>query len=317
MADSYLGAGDLYFDRFTDTGVSTGFVKLGNCNKFELKAAAETVEFKSKGRDSYGEVIATATKPKEPRLAVEINQMDQAALEVLFHGTGTAVAKSGTTVALETVVAPGANKLVALANRGISAVTVTRKRSVDASNWTAETAYTAGTYVNTVTDADPPHFYKCTTAGTTGATEPTWPVNGGTVSDGAGGTAAVWTDQGVVTLVDGTGYDYDAAQARLGMLEMKVATYEGESLNVAYTYASETGYKITGNTRPTIKGAFRLDGTNLVTGDNVFATVYEAQLVAQNGLDALADGEQQLSLEGPIKTPTGRTEPFLWEEIDA
>lgn len=36
------------------------------------------------------------------------------------------------------------------------------------------------------------HMYQCTTAGTTGATQPTWPTGGGTVTDGT----VVWTDLG-------------------------------------------------------------------------------------------------------------------------
>ena len=36
------------------------------------------------------------------------------------------------------------------------------------------------------------HLYQCTTAGTTGSTQPAWPVSGGTVTDGT----AVWTDLG-------------------------------------------------------------------------------------------------------------------------
>jgi hypothetical protein len=36
------------------------------------------------------------------------------------------------------------------------------------------------------------HLYQCTTAGTTGATQPAWPTSGGTVTDGT----VVWTDLG-------------------------------------------------------------------------------------------------------------------------
>ena len=56
--------------------------------------------------------------------------------------------------------------------------------------WVTATAYALGDLVKPTTYAS--HSYKCTTAGTSGASEPTWgTTNGGTTADGTG--ALVWT----------------------------------------------------------------------------------------------------------------------------
>ena len=56
--------------------------------------------------------------------------------------------------------------------------------------WVTATAYTLGDVVKPTTYAS--HTYKCTTAGTSGASEPTWgTTNGGTTADGTG--TLVWT----------------------------------------------------------------------------------------------------------------------------
>jgi len=58
--------------------------------------------------------------------------------------------------------------------------------AVAVETWAATHAYTTGKYVNHTYAFN----YKCTTAGTSSGTEPTWPtVNGGTVTDGT----VVWT----------------------------------------------------------------------------------------------------------------------------
>ena len=58
-----------------------------------------------------------------------------------------------------------------------------------AGEWTASTAITAGEVVVPTTMNG--HLYICTTAGTTGTTQPTWPTtSGGTVTDGT----VVWTE---------------------------------------------------------------------------------------------------------------------------
>jgi flagellar hook protein FlgE len=65
--------------------------------------------------------------------------------------------------------------------------------------WKASTAYTVGQTIS------PPaangHIYKCTVAGTSGASPPsTWPTNGGTVTDGT----VTWEDMGTQTTIDTT-----------------------------------------------------------------------------------------------------------------
>lgn len=54
--------------------------------------------------------------------------------------------------------------------------------------WQASTAFSAGYLISPTTDNG--HYYECTTAGTSGGGEPSWPTtDGGTVSDGG----TVWT----------------------------------------------------------------------------------------------------------------------------
>lgn len=58
--------------------------------------------------------------------------------------------------------------------------------------WTADTAYTTSDYMVTASTGNNGRLYKCTTAGTSRSTAPTWPTtNGGTVTDGT----VVWTEQ--------------------------------------------------------------------------------------------------------------------------
>jgi len=64
------------------------------------------------------------------------------------------------------------------------------------STWVKETVYAENALVIPVTENG--LVYKCTTALTSSATTPTWPMTiGGTVTDGAGGTAGVWTCVGL------------------------------------------------------------------------------------------------------------------------
>lgn len=56
--------------------------------------------------------------------------------------------------------------------------------------WQASTAYAVGDFVAPTTGNG--HYYRCTAAGTSGSSEPTWPTDGTTVTDGG----VTWEDYG-------------------------------------------------------------------------------------------------------------------------
>ncbi len=69
-----------------------------------------------------------------------------------------------------------------------------------AGTWGATTAHVIGDILLPATPND--HYYRCVTAGTTGAGEPSWPVvQGETVTD----DTVVWEDAGIVGVDDLTG----------------------------------------------------------------------------------------------------------------
>lgn len=103
------------------------------------------------------------------------------------------------------------------------------------SNSIRSTAISSG---DTVIPATPNgRIYKCTTAGTTGSGEPTWPTTaGGTVSDGT----AVWTEQTTAmeagTFSEVTGGSY----ARVGVAS-SLANFAGTQSAGSTTASSGTG----------------------------------------------------------------------------
>lgn len=95
--------------------------------------------------------------------------------------------------------------------------------------WGGTTGYLAATLTTMaafVTDGD--HIYECTVAGTSGASEPTWPTDGSTVEDGT----VTWTDRGdVSSIVVGT--DYEISQGGATFAESGVIM---DGMPVKFTY---------------------------------------------------------------------------------
>jgi hypothetical protein len=84
--ESFLGAGDLYFDRLTSAGVSQGAWLEGAAGKFALNPESELKEQTGKGRSNYGQVISSATLPGKTNISLILNQLDAKNLAVAFLG---------------------------------------------------------------------------------------------------------------------------------------------------------------------------------------------------------------------------------------
>jgi len=153
----------------------------------------------------------------------------------------------------------------------------------------ATTAYGAGAYV--VPTAANGHVYKCTTAGTTGSTEPTWPTtHGATVADGS----VVWAEVGFNKL------------SGVLMAMDNYYKYNGDSYLIAITTTHVYAYDPENNVFCDITGATPLSGTtdNAVVTENA-----QNYFVFTNGVDPVKYWDGQMA---SIENLPGLWAPSTW-----
>ena len=308
---SFLGSGDLYLDRLTEAGVRTGLFFGGNAEVLSIQSNAEIKEQISKGRNDYGQVKASATLNQPAKIKISLNQLDGDNLAMAFLGKKFAIDIASGSVSAELLTILTVGKYQRLAKRGIteSSLVVNMAEGVSASAWASETSKEVGDLVVPTTPNG--HYYECTTAGDTGTTEPTWPEDGSTVSDGS----AVWTDKGTIALVKDEDFEITA---RTGMIRAIDAgrLSAGDELSINYDYPAQTGFKIQGAVQPTIKAYVFLDGKNITNGKDIEMEAWEVQLKPTTPVDFLASDFTSLELEGTLKAPDGYDEPFIVRQFD-
>ena len=135
MSAGMLFSGDVYVDRLAADGSPQGRVLVGT-GKLEVKPNAEQKDLISKGRDSYGQVIASVALPQPADFSIEFSEMDENALTMALMGTQAAHSVSAGTVTDEAVTAR-VGKWVDLVQANVSSVVVTDS--------TGATTYTEGT----------------------------------------------------------------------------------------------------------------------------------------------------------------------------
>lgn len=129
-------------------------------------------------------------------------------------------------------------------------------------------------------------------------------------SPGGGVSAVVVKDEtDTTTYLLGTDYEINT---RLGMVKAlsSGSIDDADVLHIAYSYAAESGYKITGATNSTVKLKLRLDGKNVNDGTDVQANVWEANVSPGGAIDFLSEDYGEITLEGEMVTPTGKSWPF-------
>lgn len=130
--------------------------------------------------------------------------------------------------------------------------------------WVASTAYAVNDLVMPTSANENGHYYKCTTAGTSSSTEPTWPTaSGATVADGT----VVWTESGKfwsdwVQLLDSsdtTRVKVDGGIPMTGNLESNSANAHFKGLTGIAIFSSKNGSYLASNAY--------FDGTNWLRYD--------------------------------------------------
>lgn len=103
-ARGYLGAGDVYLQFISGNTVGD---RLGpfECSKFEIKPNVELKEAKSKGKNSYGQVIETVALQQPADFTMTLTEVNRATLELALLGTTTSVTQASGTITDEVLVA--------------------------------------------------------------------------------------------------------------------------------------------------------------------------------------------------------------------
>lgn len=123
--------------------------------------------------------------------------------------------------------------------------------------------------------------------------------------------AFVVTNSGAtVTYVLDTDYKVNY---RLGLLYIVPggAIADAASLKVDYTYNAITGTSIAGGTQTQVRAQFKFDGVNFADQLPVIVDVWEAVLTPESAFDFLQNDFAEIQLKGRLKTPVGKTEPFM------
>lgn len=120
---------------------------------------------------------------------------------------------------------------------------------------------------------------------------------------------------GTTTYVKDTDY---VINYRLGQLQRVAggAITDGEIVKVSGTYNAVTGSQIAGGTNAQIRAKFRFDGKNFADGLPCIVDVWEAVIASDKAFDFLANDFAQVSLTGRLKTPVGKSEPFVVTMVD-
>lgn len=126
------------------------------------------------------------------------------------------------------------------------------------------------------------------------------------------GAAVVTHTSGAPTYVEGTDY---VLNKPLGLIKAVIggAILDAASVKVTSAYSAIASTKISGATNTNIRAKLIFDGKNQADGLPVIVTVWEAIIAADSAFDFLGNDFNTVNLPGTMKTPTGKTEPFVVE----
>lgn len=291
MADySYLGSGRIYVEEI-GAAVPAGPIELGNCSALSLAVNEETKESKDytqPGGGTFNEVRRISSVEMQVTQA----ELKPDGLARALYGAVTAIASSVVVGEARTVY-PDA--YVPFANLPLTTpVPTIVPAQATAAARANTTPYALNAYYQPAVANG--YYYKVTTAGTSAAAPPTFPVLvGATVVDG---TATV-TCAGKIAVVAGVDYELRAG----GLLTLPGATIAGEVWTVGYTRAAIDLVQALVNSAREYKVIF--DGLNEArSGKRTRITAYRVKLGAAQNISLIGDDYASLEVTGKLLKDT-------------
>ena len=120
---------------------------------------------------------------------------------------------------------------------------------------------------------------------------------------------------GTPNYVLGTDYDVNYAFGLIRAIAGGAIT-NLQSLKVDYVANAIAGTRLLGSVTPSVRARLLFDGVNLVDNLPARVTVWEVLLTPSGAVDLMSDNWVEVTLQGRMKTPTGKTSPFEVDLLD-
>lgn len=302
---SYIGVGKI---SLRIRGAAAGLIPVGNCSALSFavnEGVKELKDFTTAGGGTWNET----RRIESVETSMTMHDLSPANLARALRGATNALASAVVSNEQLTVYA-GAFLKTAKPIDLDATITVEAQGGLAAVAWTATTAKALGAYGKpTVANL---YYYKVTTAGTTGAAQPTWPTTvGATVVDGT----VTWTCMGLIVL---TAAEYSATAGGI-YLAAGAAVTNGEILEVDYTSSASNVIEALVNSGEEYELVF--DGLNEArSGKAVIVEIYRQKFGAAQSLSLIGEDYAALELTGKqlkdlTKTGTGISQYFKATEV--
>lgn len=105
QARGFIGAGDVFLNPYDESGVQTGWVSAGDASKFAIKPNSDIKELESKGRGTYGQVVATVALQKPADFSITLREANRTNLTLAFMGQQATLSQGAGTVTEQAVTA--------------------------------------------------------------------------------------------------------------------------------------------------------------------------------------------------------------------
>jgi hypothetical protein len=296
MATYYFsGQGSFYVAERDSAGLPRNFVDLCNVSAMEISIDITKFEHKE-SKTGQRAIDLTIIQEKNGTFTMTMENVNTFNLALVMFGTKAVVPGAAVVAELVPIFTDGGRYVLDHMNLDSTvSPTIEVVEAVAASAWTMSTAYALGDTVTEASPKTPPRFWKATTAGTSSATEPTFPDGpvGTTTPDGG---TLVWTDQGVITPVENTDIAFDYPH---GSVTMTIGSLGGgNTLDIDYTHL---GYsRVDALTDTSRVRWLRFEGLNTVDDEPVVVDIYKASLDPLSGYGVINEEIAQMEVTGNV-----------------